>query len=238
MCHRDVTQFVRSVIGRVFTIKIEAGRLGAFLAYGRMSMKHSMEPMDRSPKLLIIDENPIRSAIIRDGLQEAGFTDVVWLDTTERLVERIVTFDPDVIVIDLANPQRDTLEQMFQVSRIVRRPITMFVDQSDIEQTRAAIEAGVSAYIVDGLKKERVSHIIDMCILRFHAFARLEEELADARNALDDRKIIDQAKLLIMQARGLEEAEAYGMMRKSAMNQKKRIVDIARAIITASELMG
>ena len=98
--------------------------------------------MESSLKVLLVDESPIRAAIIEDGLREGGFSHVVRLSSTDMLVRRINEIDPDVVLIDLANPQRDSLEQMFQVSRLVRRPITMFVDESDADQTRAAVEAG------------------------------------------------------------------------------------------------
>ncbi len=194
--------------------------------------------MDSKLKALIVDESSIRAAIIEDGLREAGFTHVVRLETTDRLIARIGEIDPDIVVIDLANPQRDTLEQMFLVSRLVKRPITMFVDQSDSEQTRAAIEAGVSAYVVDGLRGDRVKTIVEMCVTRFRAYERLETELSEARNALEDRKILDRAKAILMKARGMSEEEAYGLLRSTAMNQKKRIADLARSVVTASELLG
>jgi response regulator NasT len=194
--------------------------------------------MDTSLKILLVDESPVRSAIIEEGLRQGGLTNIVRLETTDMLLSRIHALDPDVILIDLANPRRDELEQMFQVSRLVRRPITMFVDESDADQTRAAIEAGVSAYIVNGLKGERVKHIVDMCVTRFHAFTRLQEELEEARTALADRKVIDRAKAILMKSKGLEEETAYGLMRKTAMNQHKRIADVARAIITAAEVLG
>ena len=194
--------------------------------------------MDTSLKILLVDESPVRSAIIEEGLRQGGLTNIVRLETTDMLLSRIHALDPDVILIDLANPRRDELEQMFQVSRLVRRPITMFVDESDAEQTRAAIEAGVSAYIVNGLTGERVKHIVDMCVTRFHAFTRLQEELEEARTALADRKVIDRAKAVLMKSKGLDEDTAYGLMRKTAMNQHKRIAEVARAIMTAAEVLG
>ena len=192
--------------------------------------------MESSLKVLLVDESPIRAAIIEDGLREGGFSHVVRLSSTDMLVRRINEIDPDVVLIDLANPQRESLEQMFQVSRLVRRPITMFVDESDADQTRAAVEAGVSAYIVNGLHKDRVKNIVDRCVTRFHVFARLAEELAETKTALADRKTIDRAKALLMKTRAIGEEEAYAMMRRAAMNQKARLGDIARAIITASEI--
>jgi response regulator NasT len=194
--------------------------------------------MNSELKALIVDESPIRAAIIEDGLREAGFTRVQRLDTTDRLIARIGEIDPDIVVIDLANPQRDTLEQMFLVSRLVKRPVTMFVDQSDSDQTRAAIEAGVSAYVVDGLRRDRVKTIVEMCVTRFRAYERLETELHAARNALEDRKTIDRAKAILMKAKGLSEEEAYGLLRTTAMNKKRRIAQIAQSVITAAELLG
>ena len=146
--------------------------------------------MDASLKIVIVDKNPIRAAILEDGLREAGHVQVVHLDETAHLLARIYALDPDVILIDLENPSRDVLEQMFQVSRIVRRPIAMFVDQSDRATIAAAMEAGVSAYIVDGLKQERVRAILDMTISRFSVFDRLRSELEETKSALKERKVI------------------------------------------------
>jgi len=133
--------------------------------------------MDPSLKIVIVDENPIRAAILEDGLREAGYAHVIRLDETSHLLTRIYSIDPDVILIDLENPSRDVLEQMFQMSRVVKRPIAMFVDQSDAASIEAAVDAGVSAYIVGGLRKERIKNILDLCISRFNAFARLQDEL-------------------------------------------------------------
>jgi two-component system, response regulator / RNA-binding antiterminator len=129
------------------------------------------------------------------------------------------------------------LEQMFQVSRIVKRPIAMFVDQSDTASIQASVDAGVSAYIVDGLKKERMKHILDLCISRFNAFSRLQGELERAKSALEERKVIDRAKGILMKAKNLTEEQAYALMRKTAMNENKRIAEIAQSIITASDLL-
>src|ERR1700760_3498173 len=106
---------------------------------------------DATPKIVIVDESPIRAAILQEGLREAGFTEVVHIREMQRLLPRIYALDPDIILIDLETPSRDSLEQMFQVSRAVRRPIAMFVDQSDAASIQASVEAGVSAYILDGL---------------------------------------------------------------------------------------
>jgi two-component system, response regulator / RNA-binding antiterminator len=193
-------------------------------------------PMDPSIKIVIVDESPVRAAILEDGLREAGFTQVVRLGEMANLLARIYAIDPDVILIDLENPSRDVLEQMFQVSRLVKRPIAMFVDQSDTASIQASVDAGVSCYIVDGLKKERIKHILDTCISRFNAFSRLQGELERAKSMLEDRKVIDRAKGILMTAKSLSEEEAYALLRRTAMNEKKRIAEVAQAVITAAEM--
>jgi response regulator NasT len=191
---------------------------------------------DSTLKIAIVDENPMRAAILEDGLREAGFTQVERISETRNLLARIYAIDPEVILIDLENPSRDMLEQMFQVSREVKRPVAMFVDQSDSASIQAAVDAGVSAYIVNGLKKERVTNILDLCISRFYAFSRLQGELERANDALKERKIIDRAKGVLMKAKKLTEDEAYALMRKTAMNENKKIVEIAQSLLTAAEL--
>ncbi len=190
-----------------------------------------------SPKIVIVDESPIRAAILEEGLREAGYTSVVHISEMHSLLARIYAVDPDIIVIDLENPSRDVLEQMFQVSRAVRRPIAMFVDQSDAASIQASVEAGVSAYIVDGFNKQRIKPILDLCVSRFNAFARLQDELDRTKHALEERKVIDRAKGILMKLKGLTEDEAYVLLRSTAMREKKKIGEIAQSILTASELL-
>ena len=188
--------------------------------------------------ILIIDENRIRASIIESGLREAGHERVTVIHDVNEVARTIAASAPDVIVIDLENPQRDTLEHFFSLSRAIQRPIAMFVDRSDGAMIEKAVEAGVSAYVVDGLKKERVKPILDMAISRFNAFSRLTRELEQARSELEDRKIIDQAKGILMKTRGLSEADAYSLLRSTAMNQNRRLVDIAQSLVTAASLLG
>jgi response regulator NasT len=192
--------------------------------------------MDVSLKIVIVDENPVRAAVLKDGLREAGHMNVSHIDDRTGLLARIYAIDPDVILIDLENPSRDVLEQMFQVSRAVKRPIAMFVDQSDTASIQASVDAGVSAYIVGNLQKDRIKTILDLCVSRFNAFSRLQDELDRARSALEDRKVIDRAKAILMKAKNLTEEDAYGLLRKTAMNENKKIAEVAQSVITAAEL--
>ncbi len=188
-------------------------------------------------KIVIVDESPIRAAILEEGLREAGFKDVERIVETHNLLKRVYATDPDIILIDLENPSRDELEQMFQVSRAVRRPVAMFVDQADAASIQASVDAGVSAYIVDGLKKERIKSIVDLCVSRFNAFAKLQSELSRAKSDLEERKTIDRAKGILMKTKNLSEEEAYRLLRKAAMRESKKTTEIAQSVITASELL-
>jgi two-component system, response regulator / RNA-binding antiterminator len=187
-------------------------------------------------QIVIVDASPIRAAILEGGLREAGYTNVLRIESTANLLARISAVDPDVILIDLESPSRDVLEQMFQVSRVVKRPIAMFVDQSDAASIQASVDAGVSAYIVDGLKKERIKSILDLCISRFNAFSRLQTELEETKSALEGRKMIDRAKGILMKRKSLSEEDAYDLLRRTAMNENKKIAEIAQSVITASQM--
>jgi response regulator NasT len=188
--------------------------------------------------ILVIDENRIRASIIEAGLRENGYDNVTIVHDIGGIARTIADSNPDVIVIDLENPNRDVLENMFQLSRTVKRPIAMFVDRSDRASIEAAVEAGVSAYVVDGLKQERVKPILDMAISRFNAFSRLTRELEEARSELEERKLIERAKGILMKSKGLSEEAAYVLLRKTAMNQNRKIAEIAQSLITAADLLG
>ncbi len=187
--------------------------------------------------ILVIDENTIRASIIEEGLREAGHARVTVIHEVHGVARTIETLKPDVIIIDIENPNRDMMEHLFQLTRTVGRPIAMFVDRSDTASIEAAVDAGVSAYIVDGLKKERVKPILDMAVSRFNAFSRLQRELADAKSALEERKIVERAKGILMKMRGLSEEQAFALLRQTAMNEKKKISDIAQSVVTAAGLL-
>lgn len=185
----------------------------------------------------MIDESRPRAAILEAGLRAAGLTDVHVIDDYHRLIERIYDLDPDVILIDLQNPSRDILEQMFQVSMAVRRPVAMFVDESDQSMIGAAVDAGVGAYVVGGLREDRVKNIMDLAISRFNAYDRLRRELDETRSKLEERKLIERAKGIIMAQQGIAEEAAYALLRRTAMNQKRRIYEIAASVVSAADLL-
>ncbi len=197
-----------------------------------------MAAMSDDYRVLVIDDDADRASMIEAGLREAGHASVHVITDMRELLRRIVALDPEVIVIGLGNPNRDVLDQMFQVSRSVRRPVAMFVDQSDRASIEAAIDAGVSAYVVNGLKRERVKSVLDTAITRFNVVNRLREELDRAKQALVDRKVIDRAKGILMRSRDLSEEDAYALMRTTAMKESRRVAEVAQGLITAMKLLG
>ncbi|MFS0773802.1 ANTAR domain-containing response regulator [Sphingomonas sp. 1P08PE] len=189
-------------------------------------------------RIAIIDTSTTRAAIISDGLRDAGLTDLIVIDAGGPLLAQLEAARPEVVLVNLENPSRDVLEDFFTMTRVLARPIAMFVDQSDAEATAAAVDAGVSAYIVDGLARQRIAPVLDLAVRRFQAFARLQDELAEAKIALADRAAIDRAKAILMRRRGLDEPAAYAVLRSHAMRSNRRLAEIAEAIVTSEALMG
>jgi two-component system, response regulator / RNA-binding antiterminator len=189
-------------------------------------------------RIAIVDESPARGAVIEEGLRDAGLTDITLFTERRGIAAQLEALSPDVVLIDLGNPHRDELEELFALSKAMARPVAMFVDQSDSAGIEAAIDAGVSAYVVDGLKKERIKPVVELAIRRFNAFARLRAELDEARSALAERDSVDQAKKILMTKRRIDEPAAYAALRKAAMDSGRRISDVADALVTADRLMG
>ncbi len=193
--------------------------------------------IDKPLHILVIDANRVRASIIEEGLRDAGHGDVKLVSDMRNLMRQVVEADPDVIIMDLENPNRDVLEHALQVSRAARRPIAMFVDRTDTAAIEAAIDAGVSAYVVDGLKKERVKPILDLAIKRFNVIERMRCEIEAAQTELSERKLIERAKGILMRTRGFSEEEAYKLLRTTAMNQSRKISQVAESLVLAAGLL-
>ncbi|MEL6278255.1 MAG: ANTAR domain-containing protein [Pseudomonadota bacterium] len=190
-----------------------------------------------STRIAVIDPDRERALLIVDGLKEAGENDIHVIGDDTGVARRLAEINPDIVLIDLENPSRDVMEQVAHASGAMERPVAMFVDRSDEGMIRSAIEAGVSAYVVDGLRKERIKPVLEAAIARFHSIARLRAELDATKAALAERKILDRAKGILMKAKGLSEEEAYGALRRAAMDQNRKISEIAQSIVTAAELL-
>ena len=191
-----------------------------------------------SLRVLLVDDERERAALVKEALEAEGVSVVAVLGAGAGLPKQVEMLEPDVIIADIDGPDRDILESMRQVTFEHRRPVVMFAQDGKAETIRAAVEAGVSAYVVNGLTPERVKPVVDVAIARFAQFQELRTELDKAKTTLAERKLVERAKGILVKRRRCGEEEAYQTMRKMAMDQKKRLVDIANKIIEAAELLG
>lgn len=193
--------------------------------------------MEKRLSIIVVEKDRERALTIVDGLREAGDHEVLVLADDFGLARKIADRNPDLVLIDAGNPSRDAIEELTLASAPLQRPVAMFVDESDGALTRAAIEAGVSAYVVAGLRANRIRPVLDAAISRFHLMQKMRAELAETRRALEERKVIDRAKGIVMRAKGISEDQAYALMRKAAMDQGKRLAEVAQALVTTAELL-
>lgn len=193
--------------------------------------------MNRRLSIIVVEKDRDRAITIVDGLKEAGDHEVLVIADDFGLARQIAQRNPDLVLIDAGNPSRDTIEELALASAPLQRPVAMFVDESDTALTQAAIEAGVSAYVVAGLSANRIRPVLDAAISRFHMMQKIRAELAETRRALEERKVIDRAKGIVMRAKGISEEEAYALMRKAAMDQGRKLAEVALALVTAADLL-
>lgn len=194
--------------------------------------------MQTDLSIIVVEADRDRAIQIVDSLKDAGFERIQVIGDASGLAAKINAFEPDLVLIDMAHPSRDMLEEMALASGPLDRPVAMFVDRSDDALTTAAIEAGVSAYVIDGMRPDRVKPVLDAAIARFQLFKRMRTELAETKRALEERKVIDRAKGMIMKARKVDEDEAYALLRKAAMDQGKRLADVAEALVSSVGLLS
>ncbi len=194
--------------------------------------------MHKKLLIVVVEPDSDRAKSIVDGLRQAGDHEIRVMAEQAGLARQVASLQPDVVLIDMANPSRDVLEELALASGPSERPVAMFTDSTDEQLTRSAIEAGISAYVVDGLRPERIKPILDAAIARFHIMQRIKAELAATRAALEERKVIDRAKVVLMKVRGIDEEAAYALLRKAAMDQGKRLAEIAEQLVMAAGLLG
>ena len=183
-------------------------------------------------------EQARRSAALRIGLLESGYDLVASLPADVFLPERILQLQPDMIIVDSESDARDILEHIVIATRDERRPIVLFTEDDAQASMDAAIDAGVSAYIVAGLHAERVKPVLDVALARFRREQRLLGELEGTRQKLVERKLVDRAKGLLMARYRLSEDQAYQRLRSMAMNKNMKLGEIAQRLIDVEDLLG
>ncbi|MEI7873001.1 MAG: ANTAR domain-containing protein [Alphaproteobacteria bacterium] len=188
--------------------------------------------MTKALSVLLIDDNPARAEIVESGLRDAGYVLLERLGGTYDLPARVAALKPDVIVVSIDSPSRDAIEDLRRTTEQQPRPIALFADRSDPATIAAAMEAGVCAYVVKGLAQDRVQSVVDVAVAHFNRYHVMREELDRARLSLVERKTVDRAKGLLMEQKGIGEEAAYRLLRKLAMDQNKRIGEVAQDILT------
>ncbi len=225
--HATFTCWIDAATVAVCEIRIDPAPASAFDGH-----------MNQNLRILVVEPDPERVRAIIDALTDAGWSDVKAVAQMSALDRTVKEFAPDIVLIDLANPDRDTLEHISYATETSKRAVALFVDQTDDALTQAALSAGVSAYVVDGLKMERIKSVLETAIARFKIMRQMQSELDAAKQALEDRKTIDRAKGILMRQRGLSEDDAYNLLRKTAMRQNRKVIDVAQALVTAAELLS
>lgn len=188
-------------------------------------------------RVMLVDDDAGRRASIEASLRALGHEIACLLTSEADLRAAVRRYQPDVILIDVDAPSRDTLESLGQVSRDQPRPVVLFATHSDADTIQKAVRAGVTSYIVDGLEPSRLRPILDVAIAQFQEYQQLRQELEDARLKLADRRDVEKAKGILMKRRGLDESFAYEQLRRMAMDRNLRIGDAARAVLAAAELL-
>jgi response regulator NasT len=208
----------------------------------------SPSPVQRRLRIVVVNAAPPaaeqadaaqaqRNAALRIGLLESGYDIVASLPADIFLPERIAQIQPDMIIVDSESDARDVLEHIVIATRDEPRPIVMFTDDQDPSSMDAALDAGVSAYIVAGLQAERVKPVLDVALARFRRERKLRDELSDTRRQLADRKLIERAKGVLMARSGLGEEQAYQKLRGMAMNKNLKLVELAQRILDVEDLL-
>lgn len=194
--------------------------------------------MTQPLKILLIEPDTDRASDISHALKQDGWAEVIVRPNADGLAGYIQSMEPDGVLIDMLEPTADELKMISLASDASHRPVVLFVDRSGPDLTKAAVDVGLSGYVVNGLQKDRVKPVLQTAMARFDHSNKLRSELVDAKRALSDRKTIDKAKGLLMSSKSISEQEAYDLLRKTAMDQGRKMIDVAQALVTTADLLG
>lgn len=188
-------------------------------------------------RILLIDDSEERGRAVKKALDGTDCVVVGQARSSAELRDMLKREDVDVVIASMSSPDRDTLESLRSSAATQPRAVVMFVDEEGGDMAGEAVRAGVSAYVVDGFSSKRMRSVLEVAILRFKEFQRLRDELDKSRTALADRKLVERAKGILMDQRGIGEAEAYTLLRKAAMSQNQKIVDVAKSLLAVTDLL-
>jgi response regulator NasT len=189
-------------------------------------------------RVMLVDDTPQDPGLLKEGLVAAGYEVVSGSGSPVTLPERVRALNPDVIIIDTESPTRDVLEHIAAVSSSDPRPIVLFTADRQHASIQAALRAGVSAYVVEGMQPDRLQPILDVAVARFEQEQSLRQELRVAQDKLVERKVIERAKGFLMQQKSMTEDEAYRLLRSLAMERNLKLIDIAQQIVDVAKIIG
>lgn len=189
--------------------------------------------------VLVVDDRPGRASALVHALASVdGVRVACAMESPLELARRVAEHQPDVVLIETGSPSRDVLEQLAVMSAAAPRPVVLFTDDGHDDSIRAAIGAGVSAYIVDGLAPQRLAPIMRVAMERFQAEQRLRAELETTKLALEERKVVERAKGILVKQRAIDESEAFALLRRHAMDRGIRLAEAAKQVIDIAQLLG
>ncbi|TDG16071.1 ANTAR domain-containing protein [Seongchinamella unica] len=186
-------------------------------------------------RVILVDDDAARATAVESRLRDVGFDVLSVIPTASGLLYQMAQQEPDVVIIALDSPDRDVLESLSIASGHNPRPVVMFSESGDQRFITDAIRAGVTAYQAEDISPERVRAAIDIAVAQFSAFNELREQLDDTRRQLEDRKLIEKAKGLLMQTHGAGEEEAFSTLRKLAMDKNRSLGETSRDVIAILE---
>jgi response regulator NasT len=183
-------------------------------------------------RLLLIDENTQRSELVASALDNSIYKIMHIANSDANLLKQVDQLQPDIIVIDVESPNRDILESLHTIKNYNPKPVVMFSGEQDTHKINQSIESGVSAYVVGGIDPSRVKPILDAAVARFKEYQKLKTELSETKHQLASRKVIDQAKRLLMKYKNLDEDQAFRTIRKTSMDTGQKLEDVAKTIVS------
>lgn len=188
-------------------------------------------------KVMIVDNDRTRSKTLEQSLIRNGFDVIAHVEDDVHLQTKCCELQPDIVIVDTESPSRDVLDNVCMITQHNEKPVVMFAQDGDREVVKAATKAGVSAYVVGTIASERLTPVIEAAIARFEETKQLRDDLKKANEKLDERKVVERAKGILMRQRNLDEDEAYKMLRTMAMKRNMKLADLSSQLIDAAKLL-
>ena len=188
-------------------------------------------------KVMLIEDSSTSSSIVYNTLIDEGYDAPIKVGSSDDIFKKASDAKADMIIVNVIEPDSKLLTQLKYISELYPVPVVIFSEKGESDVIQSAVQAGVSAFIIDGLSEKRIKPVLNVALARFSNYSKLREELAKTKETLANRKIIEKAKGLIMQQRNCTEDEAYTLLRKIAMDRNQKLSDVAKSLLELSSLL-